>query len=47
MLYASSDSDLGSYVRYKVSGDSVDNADVHVRDLEDDGDLGISGVTAE
>ena len=40
-------SDPWSDVADQVIVDSVDNAGVHVLDLEDGGDLGISGATAE
>ena len=40
-------SDPWNDVGGQVSVDLVDNADVHVRDLGEGGDLGISGATAE
>ena len=40
-------SDPLSDVGDQVSVDPVDNADVNVRDLEEGGDLEISGATAE
>ena len=40
-------SDPWSDVGDQGSVDSVDNAGVHVCDLEESGDLGISGATAE